>query len=226
MATFIPCPGIAEAVVETAISGGDIAVSKFYIYGGVDTAWTEASLTNLANTIDTWLETGGGAGEKYVDQMNTGYQVQSIHMRDLTTATSLEYVKAVAHSGTDATASLPSGLTKACTLRTGRAGRSFRGRTFMPGMTEAFYLAGDHNYVDPTKLSNLVAMWSSLITAIPAGDASWTWSVLSRFSGVDPTTKRPIPRATGVHTPIIEVGYSHQAFDYQRRRAPFHARHG
>lgn len=226
MATFIPCPGVAEVVIESAISGGDIAVSKLYIYGGVDTAWSEASLVNLANTVDTWLETGGGAGQKYVDQMNTGYQVQSIHERDLTTQTSLEYVKTVAHSGTDATASLPSGLTKAVTLRTGRAGRSFRGRSFMPGMTEAFYLAGDHNYVDPTKLANLVAMWSSLITAIPAGDASWVWSVLSRYSGVDPTTKKAIPRATGIHTPITECGFSHAAFDYQRRRAPFHARHG
>lgn len=225
MAAFIPCPGIAEFAIETANPDGDIAINKVYVYQGVASAWTEASLVNLENTLDTWLTTGGGAGQKYVDQMNTGATIQSINGRDLTTEFALTAVKTVSHAGTDATKALPAGVTKAITLRTGHAGRSFRGRMFMPWLTEAMQSSGDVNICDDTKLGNLVAMWSSLITAIPAGDASWHWGVLSRYSGVDSTTQRPIPRATGILTDITECGYSHKAFDYQRRRAPFHARH-
>lgn len=221
---FIPVKGTAEVTISTQNDEGDVAINRIPVYGGVDTAWSLASLENLVNTLDTWITTGGGAGQKYVDQMPIACQVFQLQARDFTTQSALEFTKGVTHLGTDAGAKLPSGLTKACTFRTGRAGRSFRGRGFIPFLTENALNSGDRDLMDVTRLTNLVAMWSSLLTALPAGDASWSWVVVSRYSGVD-TAGKPIPRTTAVTTPIVEVGYSHTALDYQRRRAPFHARH-
>lgn len=226
MSTFVPCPGVAEISIETGNPAGDVGVNKIHVYQNVADAWTEASLVNVLNTIDSWITTGGGAGQKYIDQMPLACSVELLAARDLTTQTALVAEKTVDHPGTAAGVALPSGLTKAITLRTGRAGRSFRGRVFIPFLTRDAESAANYEVMDNTKLTNLVAMWSSLITALPAGDASWHWGVLSRFSGIDGTTKLPIPRVTGVFTPIVECGYSHDAFDYQRRRAPFHGRHG
>jgi hypothetical protein len=51
----------------------------------------------------------------------------------------------------------------------------------------------------------------------PAGA---TWVVISRFSGVDPITHRPIPRSEGITTPIDNAAFTDNKSDSQRRRLP------
>lgn len=222
---FIACPGVAQVVLQVVNGEGDIGENVLNVYKGSTSAWTATELTNLANGIDTWSTTGDGAGHNYVSNLRTTCTLQAIVCRDLTSQTGPEVTKSVAHVGSDAGTPLPDGISKAFTLRTGLVGRSQRGRVFALFLTVNAQDGTDKNKMLAGTLASYVTMWGSLITAVPAITAAWQWVVLSKFSGVNGTTGKPIPRSSGQVTPISSVGYSHVYLDYQRRRAPAHARH-
>jgi hypothetical protein len=141
--------------------------------------------------------------------------------RDLTTQTSsvviVPYPGAHAAGG-DNSGQIPAGLTKAFTARSGLAGRSQRGRTFVVGLASDSLSSGDKNVVATATLNDYVAWFNALIAAVPAANAAWSLVVVSRFHN-------GAPRASGATTPITSYGYANVFVDYQRRRAPGHARH-
>jgi hypothetical protein len=220
---FIPCPGVAEVSILTNTPDGDVAQNNIHVYKGAGTAWSLADLTALVNAIDTWAPVGAGASQAYTQLLASVCTVVQIKARDLTVLAGLEYTKTVTHAGLDTNTPLPQGLTKCFTLRTGLAGRSYRGRVYVPMMTTVQQDTVDRNNMLASYAANHVASWTSLLAAVVTAGASWQWGVLSRYSGM--AGGHPIPRVNGVITPITAVGYSHVAFDFQRRRAPFHSRH-
>lgn len=223
--TFQPCPGIAEVGLQVQDFEGDIAENIIHVSNGGSSAWSTANLTTLANAIDTWSTTGDGAGNKFLSPISSADTLIQIHTRDLTVANSNEYNKTVSHAGSEVGTKIQAGISKALTLRTGLAGRSQRGRVFLFGLTSWAVSSTDVNNFDSTNLNKCELAWGSLIPAIHAANAAWDWVVLSRFSGVNQTTGKPIARDHGVGTPVQSVGHSKLSFDYQRRRAPGHARH-
>ncbi len=103
-------------------------------------------------------------------------------------------------------------LTAAITLRTGLAGRSYRGRLYWVGigtnqqatvetMTSAFQ-------------ADMVTIHNTLKTALAAG--GWTWVVMSYYSGIDINGKK-IPRLSGLMTPVTTFSCD-QYVDTQRHR--------
>jgi hypothetical protein len=107
----------------------------------------------------------------------------------------------------------PGNVTMSISFRTALRGRSARGRNYAIGLTED-QVAGN------SFVTGLTALWQAayfeLIDAAAA--AGWQWVVASRFSGVDPDTGDPIPRAAGVTTPITAVVVVDDNVDSQRRR--------
>lgn len=215
--TFQPCPGIAQVAIQVQDQEGDIAENILHVTNGGTGEWTATDLQTLANAVDTWLTTGDGTN-KFVGFLASVSTVIGIACRDLTIEAGAVYIKTVSHVGGDTDAPLQAGLTKAITLRTGLAGRSYRGRVFQPCLTTGDVSSGDVNTMDSTHLSHLQLAWNALITAISGAHSGWLWVVLSRRNNL-------AVRTDGVGTPIISVGVSHSNFDYQRRRAPAHARH-
>jgi hypothetical protein len=83
------------------------------------------------------------------------------------------------------------------------------------GLTEDQVTA---NTVHTVTVNDYIAAYGLILTGALADDG--VWSVVSRFSGVDPDTKKPIPRTTAVVTPIRSVVVVDATVDNQRRRLP------
>lgn len=215
MATQL-CPGIASLTVSALTPSGDVAQNILHFRKNDGTSWGTGDLTNLVNSFDTWLGTANGA-KAYLNHMKSTAVIQNLLGRDLSVDGGAEFGKTVVHAGTDEGTQLAAGLTFAVTLRSGLVGRSYRGRIFLIAPTAAFTITTPDT-VDPTKADDVVAGFTSLIAAAAGWSPAMKWCVLSR-------RHNNAPRSTGIGTEIVSVGYSELVMDYQRRRAPFHARH-
>lgn len=219
---FIPAINTAEIALQFAQSDGEFAENTFYVES--TGAYTSTILTALAQAFMDWWKTGDGT-HSYRGIQSSLITLLGCTARDLTTQSSDNVTVAAdetSNVGGGSADPLQNGLSKAITWRTGLSGRSFRGRTFLVGLTLDDLAAGANNQFNPTKVANYVSALTSLIAAVTAAEAACKLVVLSRYTL---TSGHTAPRATGVMTPIISCG-SHDLFvDFQRRRAPGHNRH-
>lgn len=215
MATQL-CPGIASLTVSALTPSTDVAQNILHFAKNDGTSWGTGDLTNLVDSFDTWLGTTNGA-KAFLDHMKSTATIQNLLGRDLSVDGGAEFGKTVSHAGTDLGTQLAAGLTFAITLRSGLVGRSYRGRLFMIAPTASFTVTTPDT-VDPTKADDVVTGFTSLIAAAAGWSPAMKWVILSR-------RHNNVARGTGIGTPVVSVGYSELVIDYQRRRAPFHARH-
>lgn len=110
---------------------------------------------------------------------------------------------------------LPNNVSLTVSFRTGFRGRSFRGRNYVIGLSRTQI---NGSTVLEAVVDGFQAAYTALIAAAVTGGA--TWVVASRFSGVNPTTGKPIPRAEGIATPVTTVVVVDAFVDSQRRRLP------
>lgn len=173
------------------------------------TAYDEAVLTGLAEAVADWWVT------ECAPTISSGVQLVEVVATDQTTATGLQVSFApVSPTFGGSTANImPNNVTMAVSFRTALRGRSFRGRNYVVGFTED-QVAGN------SFVATLDATWQANYAALiaVADGAGTAWVVASRFSGVDPVTGAPIPRAAGVTTPITNVVVVDSFVDSARRR--------
>lgn len=209
-------PGIASLTVSAVLPSSDVAQNILHFMKNDLTAWGTGDLTNLVNSFDTWLGTTNGK-KALTDHMATSVTITNLLARDHTVDGGAEYGKTVTHAGSQAGNILASGLTFAITLRTGLVGRSYRGRIFLIGLTAPFTITTPDTVLN-TAADDVVSGWNDLITVAEGWSPAMKWVVLSKQHA-------NAWRATGIGTPIVTTGYSELVLDYQRRRAPYHARH-
>lgn len=223
--TFIPVTNAADFSLQFAQQSGDFAENVFGVQR--DEAWTVPALTTVGNAIMEWWKSGDGT-HKYQGLMSSTVTLLGCYVRDMTTAISptlsLPVPGDITAAGAGSANPLPQGVSFAVTARTGLAGRSYRGRTFLIGLTEDDIVEPNANQLPAASATGIVAAFNALITAVHTADSHSTLVVVSKYSGVDSHGK-PIPRTVGVTTPIIGYGYHDLFLDYQRRRAPGHNRH-
>lgn len=225
MATFQPCPGIASVVLQVSIPDSDQLQNVLHVSNGGTSAWTAAQLTTLVNAVDTWITTGAGTGNTYAGLMGNYVTVTGIVARDLTTSTGPGYTKSVSHAGTNTNGRVASGLAFCVTLRSGLSGRSQRGRVFMGGCTTDQFDSTDKNLFTSNVGNGMTLTWNSLIAAVTAAGAGWSWVILSRYELNPSPPPISMKRTSGIGTAVASVGYADLWCDYQRRRAPAHGRH-
>lgn len=220
---FQPCSGIASLTVSaTSGAGGDIFQNILHFRKNDLSAWSIADVTSLANSFDTWMGTTPGT-HALLTYLSDAVSITGIQARDLTADGGPEFTKSVSHAGLDTAAPINSGLSFALTLRSGLSGRSFRGRIFCYGLTRTLNGSLSADQVDPTVANALKDGWNDLIAVADGWTPAMHWCVLSRRHKVGDVPN--VLRTNGVGTPITEVGYSNLVVDFQRRRAPLHARH-
>lgn len=215
---FIPVPNCAAVTMSYTILDADVAENTFGVQNSG--SWDATQLGALGVAFNTWNDTAVSGAAPYQNRVTQTTLVQT-QCRDLTTQTSPVVITPYtgAHgAGTDTSGPLNNGLTKAFTARSGLSGRSQRGRIFVVGIGVGELVSGDPNLLSPAFLDEYVRQLDGLITQVHAANASWTLSVISRFHN-------NAPRSIGVTTPITSWGYANQYVDFQRRRAPGHARH-
>lgn len=215
---FIPVPNCAAVTMSYTILDADVAENTFGVQNSG--SWDATQLGALGVAFNTWNDTAVSGAAPYQNRVSQTTLVQT-QCRDLTTQTSPVVITPYtgAHgAGADTSGPLNNGLTKAFTARSGLSGRSQRGRIFVVGIGVGELVSGDPNLLSPAFLDEYVLQLDGLISQVHAANASWTLSVISRFHN-------NAPRSTGVTTPVTSWGYANQYVDFQRRRAPGHARH-
>ena len=205
---FIPTPN--TALVELVYNAGNVIVENtFHVQKG--SPYTLADLTALAGTFDAWDSTGTTAWKTTrIAQVSLIY----IRTRALDTSSSPVYTYTVPAGGRLGTITgqiaLPNSVTFCIRLLTGLAGRSYRGRLYIPPFyASAVGGAPSENFLGLTYATALVTSLLALQTQLVA--AGHTWVVTSFYHA-------GAWRTAGVNTTILTIGYADLRVDTQRRR--------
>jgi hypothetical protein len=197
MASFVEVPDVGEFAVIQELHGQQV-VNVYHIKkeGG----WDSASLAAMCVVLISWYN------DDFAPNVSTALKFLRVKARDLTTATgAIADIAFPALSGGD---DIHDALANqdSCSINhtTGRAGRSFRGRTSYSGVPDNKKV---NNALDATWVGDMLDAVVALDAAIIAGGG--TWGVVSRYSGYtwteDPPYKKiPTPRDEGIFTDIID----------------------
>lgn len=201
---FIPSDKVVQVFMEYLAPGGEIVgnVLNFKLQTGVVGL---GDMDSLGNEIVSWFN-----ASDLEARLSSAFTLQALRMRDLTAANSwvLDYTTGLPIVGDDTNEAMPNNVTWCIKLATGHAGRSYRGRLYVVGLTTA---STTGNLVDTAVVSEIVDTWQLLIGV--AQSAGFDWGVLSLQEG-------GAPRAAGVFTPITDVTFVDRQLDTQRRRMP------
>jgi len=224
VSVFVPALNGLNVVLEFLDANGDVNENVFWVKNSAP--WTAADVKTMLDAFITWFGTGAG-GHSYKSSLSGDCALTAVVGRDFTTVNGMVVVDqaGLPIAGTSDAHQIESGCTKSITARTGLAGKSYRGRIFACGI-------GSSNVPNPYSGEILVAYLTSMVTAlnglgpaVTSAIATCELVVCSRYGGTPPVGGHSVPRATAVMTPITSWGYHDLNVDFQRRRAPGHARH-
>lgn len=205
---FVPVANTVEVEIRMELDNQQVENTLYFSSGSPP---EPGSMTTLGNDVLDW----------WVDNIKplctNALTLREIVVTDLTTNIGPQVtVPAVPFTtGSLIGDYLPANVSLAISFRTNNRGRSFRGRNYVVGLNES-QVTG--NEVQPVPVGAYQDAYGLLLNA--PFQPTWQWSVVSRYSGVNPTTGAPIPRTEGVSTPITAVTVVDPVVDSQRRRLP------
>jgi len=205
---FVPVTNCVEFEMRMLWDGQKVENTLYFGRGFAPTA---AQMLAMATLLANWW------GTDYANFVAASVDLVEVYATDLTSVSgpTVSYVPPSTISGSLALEAEPNNVSLCVSFRTGSRGRSFRGRNYVVGLTEPALVLST---VQPSTVTAILAAYNQLLS-IGTG-TGWTWDVVSRYSGVDPTTGKPIPRAAGIRTPITSVVVVDPVVDSQRRRLP------
>lgn len=161
----------------------------------------------LANTLGTAIKaalTSSGLGA----QISGGVAIANVGLRDIRSANTAEFIDAGAPTGGTAGGDpLPPQIALCITLRTAQAGRSFRGRSYIPGFAESVNNVSGQITSAVAGVDFIAAIQSALVAQ------SLNLGVLSR------PREAPLTPSAGFITPVTSIVARDSVWDTQRRRA-------
>lgn len=204
----VPVPNTAGVRLEGRLDNQQTINDLYFFQDG---GFTLGELGNLvANLWDWW-------NVSIITVLNEGFSSLRATAKDLTSPTGIVYeIGTGATVGGVAGEAAPNNVDPAVSFRTSLGGRSFRGRNYIPGISNT-HVSG--NNIDAGWRASIIDGYNLLLPdggALPEG---WTWVVASRYSGVDLAGK-PVPRLEGIVTTITSVLFTDTIVDSQRRRLP------
>jgi hypothetical protein len=196
---FIPLPESLRVAMNFSSQGGNNATNVIYVRDALgEPDATRAQ--ELADIIDGWATTG------WAPVASNQWTFDSVEVTD---ASNPEGVSASALPGEpgDLTASpLPAQDTVALSLRTGKMGRSNRGRLYFVGLTEEAIADGVLQTLAETNIINAYQALRSLLIA-----DDFSWGVASFVTG-------GAPRVAGIINPVTDIIVTDSLIDRQLRR--------
>jgi len=196
---FQPAPGCVAVHLRGTYFGQNIENT---LYLKTLDAIVPASLPLIANGVNPWISSN------WLGALPLNYMFRELYLRDLTTEDGSEYTS-ITHQGEPGgnATGLPGGSAFAVKFLTGRTGRSFRGRNFLPVPREQ--VTG--NQVSPALANGIVGAYLDFLSLAGTITGTWEWVVLSRIAS-------GVLRAVAEATPVESVSYSNLDVDSQRRR--------
>lgn len=168
-------------------------------------AWTVLTMTALLTEITDWWST------EMAIELSSDLTLVLVRGSDLSSQNGI-FVESTGNlpvSGVNVTESVPNNVAGCITFGTGLRGRSYRGRNYIPGMTNANVA---NNTIAPTSLGNIEAAYAALSSYIQNVDIGCDHVVVSRYTN-------NAPRTAGITTPVISYTMDN-IVDSQRRRLP------
>lgn len=198
---FIPVPLTAQFNLR-GLWQGERWENTLYLANTV--AWTEASLANEAeNLADWWI----ASMRPNLHETCSLTEVYAVDLASDAGPTATHTVSPAA-VGLVTGQSMPNNVSLCISFRTGARGRSYRGRNYVPGLSETTVVG---NTVIEANVNALVAAYEELIS--PSLVVEHPWVVVSRYTN-------GAARSTGVRTSITAVVVVDHIVDSQRRRLP------
>jgi hypothetical protein len=201
MPSFIPVPNTVIAELRGTLNGENVENTLYFHRSD---AWDVTSMGVLAAALGLWYRTG------IVDNLSNEYQYRECYVADLTTASGLAVLNATGAGDDGGVGSEAGSNQNAFCVRftTGRRGRSYRGRNYIPGVPESRVAGGRVSSV----FADLMVAAYTILDGY--GDLFGAeWSVVSRYAD-------GAPRAFGISTPVIAASYSTLAVATIRGRRP------
>ena len=203
-------PNGVRVVLHWTLSGQEYALNVFHmaVQGSVD---VNAAYAAVYATHAKAAFIAGAVGTSYQPHCATTVALAKVSIRDLRIANQLPVEAPVAAAVGSQGNPLPLGVAMCITLRTGLAGRSFRGRMYLPGWTE---LDNDANGSITTAGMFTGEQFVRELRTRLAGDpvVAGEMAILSRWNAKG-------LRVPPVLTPVISQQARDNRWDYQRRRA-------
>ena len=200
---FIPIPNTASVELIYSLFG-DVVENCFSVSS--NTPFSFAALQDIRAQFDSWH------AASFVGCLCADTVLQRIRTRalDSSAGATEDYHLPIPRGGTIGGGSFPSNVTFAIKLATGLAGRSYRGRIYMPSICGSCQSA---NQVTSAAQSVYLGSLQSLMANLHAHNANWNLCVASRYNN-------GAWRTVGVCT--IATGWSivNAGIDSQRRRLP------
>lgn len=199
---FTPVPNTVEVRMVARYLNQPVTNSLYYTFSAVPSQTDVQQLGQDAAQL--W-------STHVVPLLSNEYRLVEVYCRDLSAQSSYIYTytgQPLPSTGGSAGLPLPSSVAVVVTLRTGLAGRSYRGRLYISGLTEP-QVDGDYPRANVRQ---------QIITAV--GTVGFTlntngrvWVVVSRYHALQ-------RRQIGVSTPIIAVAGPTLRVAQQRKRLP------
>lgn len=196
-------PNAAQLRLIWSLSGTLYALNVIGVVNAGSVAITQA-LTNTIGTAIKAMFTSSTLGA----QIGTAVALANIGLRDIRTANTAEFLDSGGPvAGTLAGDLLPPQTALCITLRTAQAGRSFRGRVYLPGFGEGVNTATGAASGGGASIAFVSGVKTNLITS------GLDLGVLSR------PAPDAIPPRAGFITTVTSVVCRDLVWDTQRRRA-------
>lgn len=197
-------PNTVQVRLIWSSGGTEFAVNVLHFRNSLGVAVDQALCNGIATDVASAFDTALGTGT----EINATTGITRVTIRDLNTANQPEFTATVAGAlGTGTAELLPKTSSVVVTLRTALAGRSFRGRVYVPGWTEAANAAG------------------GVITAPAQASADGivrntraNLAVRGLLLGVVSTRANKAPRPVNIITDVTVLAVRDNQWDSQRRR--------
>lgn len=190
-------PDTVRVSLVWALTGVEFAVNVIHYIVPPGQVVSNATATDLANDIQNPFVSG--ALDTFISEE---VDLSRITVRDIRTANLPEFGATTVAPGTSASQVLPLQIALVATLRTALAGRSYRGRFYMPGFAE------NANLADGTcdgAASSALETWLTAISSPTVQGNLWSLAVMS------PTL--------GESNPVTAIDVRDNVWDTQRRRS-------
>jgi hypothetical protein len=211
---FVPVANVAQIQIVGSIDSQETVNDLYFV--STAPPISQVTLQGLVASLATWY------GTNVAPLLNEQWSGNVIRGRDLTTqfgfVASQGFVGLVGGIASEPT---PNNVSTNITFGTDLAGRNNHGSNRIPALSNSLVTV---NTIDADWQGSVASAYAMLVapsTALPGG---WTWVVVSRFSGTDPVTGRPVPRVAGIFHEVFSAYFVDQIVDSQKTRLPKHGR--
>jgi outer membrane lipoprotein SlyB len=211
---FVPVANVAAIQIVGSIDSQETVNDLYFVSTAPPISQT--TLQTLVSSIATWVIGNLAA------QLNEAWNGDFVSGRDLTSQFSFIASSALGGVAGGITGEpAPNNVTSNITFGTSLAGRNNHGSNRIPALSNSLISV---NTIDSGWQDAVATAYALLIAPSITLPGGWTWVVVSRFSGTDPLTGKPIPRIAGVFHEIFSCYFTDQIVDSQKTRLPKHGR--